>query len=117
MQQWCDQEHGNAGRSCFWLMGKETVEQALAEYKAIDLLPERRWAGSRKDSIKYCTAFGRFRDGLLRELVQHANDMGEMRALAELEQERLATMASARHSQLRRLANKYYKAWKLAKQR
>ena len=99
-------------KSTFGLVGLESLEQALALYKEIDQLPERRWAGSRKDSIRYCTAFGRFRDGLLRELVARGGRLGEVRAIEELERERQATKSTTRHSQLQILANKYYKAWK-----
>ena len=74
--------------------------------------PDRRWAGGRRDSIKYCTAFGRFRDGLLRELIARAAKVGEVRATAELEQERQLTATTKRHSQLQILGNKYFKAWK-----
>ena len=74
--------------------------------------PNRRWAGGRRDSIKYCTAFDRFRDGLLRELIARAARVGEVWAMVELEQERQVTKTTKRHSQLQILANKYYKAWK-----
>ena len=100
------------GEVTFGLVGLQSLEQALALYKEIEQLPERRWAGSRKDGIKYCTAFGRFRDGLLRELVARATRHGEVRATEALEQERRATKTTTRHSQLQSLANKYYKAWK-----
>ena len=110
----CQQLSGTRlqGEVSFTLSGIASVEQALALYKEIDKLPERHWAGSRKDSIKYCTAFGRFRDGLLRELVVRATRLGEVRAMAELERERQATKMTTRHSQLQILANKYYKEWK-----
>ena len=69
--------------------------------------PDRRWAGVRKDSVRYCTAFSRFRDGLLRELISRAARVGEVRAMAELEQERQLTASTKRHSQLQILGNKY----------
>ena len=103
------------GEVAFALAGLETFEQALGLFKEIDQLPERRWAGGRKDSIRYCTAFGRFRDGLLRELIARAARLGDVRATAELEQERQVTRTTKRHSQLQVLANKYYKAWRSKK--
>ena len=100
------------GEVAFAIAPLQTVEQALALFKEIDMQPDRRWAGGRKDSVKYCTAFGRFRGGLLRELISRAARVGEVRAMAELEEERQITKATKRHSQLQILANKYYKAWR-----
>ena len=100
------------GEVAFALAPLQTVEQALALFKEIDMQPDRRWAGGRRNSIKYCTAFGRFRDGLLRELIARAARVGEVRAMAELEEERQRTASTKRHSQLQILGNKYFKAWK-----
>ena len=85
------------------------MEQALSLFKAVDLLPEKRWAGDLKERTKNCTAFGRFRDGLLQELRVHAAAVGEVTAIAELERERQGISDKGNHSQLQILANRYRK--------
>ena len=97
------------GEVCFGLAGLSTVEQAMSLFKAVDLLPEKRWAGDVKERTKSCPAFGRFRDGLLKELRVRAAHVGEIAAIAELERERQCMVAKGNHSQLQILANLYRK--------
>ena len=102
------------GEVSFGLAGLESVEQAVSLFKDVDVLPNRRWAGDEKQRTKHCSAFVRFRDGLLKELLLRAAVMGEVRATADLEKERLAVRAKGNHSQLQILANQYRKLHRAA---
>ncbi len=92
------------------LAGLETVEQGLALFRIVDSTPKRLWAGvSKRQRTRYCTAYGAFRDGLMKELLLREADQGEAAALAGLEAERQSMRATHNHSQLQKLASKYWK--------
>ena len=45
------------GEVTFGLAGLETMEQAAAHFKAVELLPQRRWAGTPNERTEYCHCF------------------------------------------------------------
>ena len=94
----------------FSLAGLETVEQGVALFRIVDNTPARLWAGTTKrQRTKYCTAFGAFRDGLMKEMRLRQAGQGEAGAMASLEAERVCMGRSHNHSQLQKLASLYWK--------
>lgn len=99
----------------FSLAGLETCEQAVALFKIVDSSPIKRWAGdSKNERNSHCTKFCYFRDGLFREYLQRQQVVGEVAALASLEEERRQLKRARNHSELQKLANFYRKKHKLA---
>ena len=111
---WSAQQHDRTALlvqvASFELCGLDTVEQAVAAYRAVDAMPRRTWVGCKRVRTRHMTAFGRFRDGLYAELTRRTDDLAdEVAALASLEEERGTMPVSKQFSQLQHLAAKHMK--------